>query len=437
MNDCGVMLFVQGQLNAFVSCMILQKYYKLFFQEHGKNVLKFVMWLAYYAWQTTIVLLSFSMQWHIDFVIKILLVLVIGITSYKGAVNVKVWLSVALCTIWILVEFMVLLILFAIRKYPNTEYGILKGAVLSKIVLISAIIFLYKVVGAKNSDRNVDTFQSIILFLIPLGSMIVVVDIFYLATNWHSTTDIVVKLLATIIMLIINLGAIKVHFELSAKMELTRINTIYNQQLRVYDSYIKKTESDFLKKQKSKHDVKQHFVYLLSLMDSGNIKQGIVYIKQLMKIETDTKKVVQSGNFAIDSIINFKTTIAMKYKIVFTTKINIPIRMVINEVDFCVVLGNILDNAIEANKKGKDSKYIKLTIQWDSGNIYIGMVNTYNEVLRVSREGEFATTKKDKHMHGIGLKSVKKIVEKYDGMLKCSYNENEFITKILMYNKEK
>ena len=102
-----------------------------------------------------------------------------------------------------------------------------------------------------------------------------------------------------------------------------------------------------------------------------------------------------------------------------------------------VLLGNLMDNAIEANKKNQGQKYIKLTIKGDSRNEktwIIKIMNPYETAIKRSNNGEYITSKEDKRMHGYGLKSIKQIVEKHKGEIKIEDSENIFKVSIMLFD---
>lgn len=93
-----------------------------------------------------------------------------------------------------------------------------------------------------------------------------------------------------------------------------------------------------------------------------------------------------------------------------------------------------MDNAIEAvNRIETDvKKYIYMDIDFEMGSLWICIKNSYDNKLYV-QENRFVTWKKDKTMHGIGLQSTESIVQKYNGLMEFSMEENLFVVDILLY----
>ena len=434
MNPYEALGLIQGPLNALLSCAILWKYYKLFFETCNQGIASIITWIAYYTWQVANTITTYNRQRYVDLFTRVVFILVLGIVSYKGAIGAKVLFSLTLSVMWVLVELLATLILVSINEYLNIGI-IIRGASLSKILLAGVIVLLYKIVDGKNNERGIKLSLNIILFLIPLGS-IVVVEIFYLMNSWNSKESMILKLVTTAMMLAVNVGAIKMYFAFSTQTNLKRLNIAYHQQLSLYDSYIKEAKKDFFESQKFNHDVKQQFIYLLGLMKKSEINKGMAYIQQLLGTKLNVNESVQTGHFAIDSIVSFEAAKAMQNKIEFVHDISVPINMNINNMDACALLGNLLDNAIEANENAVGSKYIILTIKWDNENIFVKVVNTYYKPIKTAKNGRLITNKRDKKAHGIGCMSIEDIVKKYNGMLRYIYDEKEFVTEILLYGTE-
>jgi len=117
------------------------------------------------------------------------------------------------------------------------------------------------------------------------------------------------------------------------------------------------------------------------------------------------------------------------------THIEIPYEFDFNDADICVILGNCLDNSIEAVKNIKNSrqKIIFLEFIYRKNSLALKITNPFCGNRTKDRYGDFITTKKHPENHGIGLISVKKAVKKYNGLVNISTDNNIFCVQILMY----
>ena len=131
---------------------------------------------------------------------------------------------------------------------------------------------------------------------------------------------------------------------------------------------------------------------------------------------SNTEKVSNSGNSTVDAIINFKYTTAKEYGINFRLKVFIPNELPIEQSDVGVVLGNAIDNAIEAVRKCKSSKkVIEISMGVKKEAWIIVIKNPYEKEIKRDRNGNILSTKTKEYRRGYGLKSIERIVEKYQG----------------------
>lgn len=105
--------------------------------------------------------------------------------------------------------------------------------------------------------------------------------------------------------------------------------------------------------------------------------------------------------------------------------------------DISLILGNILENAVEAAERNESNKYVYLRMRFDRGNLIINLENTYKGTLIKGKTKKLITTKSDVENHGIGLESVYRTAEKYDGMIFIDDTRREyFLIRVVLYGQE-
>ena len=103
-----------------------------------------------------------------------------------------------------------------------------------------------------------------------------------------------------------------------------------------------------------------------------------------------------------------------------------------------LIIGNLLENAVEGADKAEGKKYIRLTMKYDRNNLLITVENSYKGELVKWKGGELRTTKADVSNHGIGLPSVRRAAEKYQGVLTIDDTLPEyFCARVVLYGKIK
>ena len=135
----------------------------------------------------------------------------------------------------------------------------------------------------------------------------------------------------------------------------------------------------------------------------------------------------------IDSVINYKLSQAEKQGCNIQTEISLPDIIHIEDDDLVVVIGNLLDNAMEAVRELKENKYIQVKIKYDRECLVVKIVNSFDGKIMIKR-GKIQTRKENREFHGIGLQSVKNVVDKYQGDLQYEYKDNRFSVVVLIYS---
>ena len=111
-------------------------------------------------------------------------------------------------------------------------------------------------------------------------------------------------------------------------------------------------------------------------------------------------------------------------------KATVPEELTVSDIDLCVVIGNLIDNAVEACEKVEaEKRFIRLYIGILRRQLYLSVSNATNEVVRKFDE-EYITTKRGNHGHG--LKRINNIVDKYDGYINRKNEPGVFVTEIML-----
>ena len=162
------------------------------------------------------------------------------------------------------------------------------------------------------------------------------------------------------------------------------------------------------------------------------------YVNEIMEeggIKTST--VTNSGNIVIDSLIGYWYVEAKKVGIDFSVNLNIPMEMPFRGADICLILGNLLENAVEAAQKAEGKKYIRLHMKYDKNNLLLFVENNYKGVLIKTKDKRLKSTKTDAENHGVGLSSVYRIAAKYHGVVTIDDDvANRFLIRVVLYGKQ-
>ncbi len=179
-----------------------------------------------------------------------------------------------------------------------------------------------------------------------------------------------------------------------------------------------------------RHDYHNHIQALIALTDENNTEIK----KYLLNLNDDLTKVdyiLKTGNIMVDAILNSKISLATSKEIYVNAKANVPKNIKILDIDLCVIIGNLIDNAITASLNlDKEDRIIRIFIGVLKNQLYISIANsTSNNIIK---EGAKYISTKNEMNHGFGILRVDKIVEKYSGYINRQHEEDFFVTEILL-----
>jgi len=180
------------------------------------------------------------------------------------------------------------------------------------------------------------------------------------------------------------------------------------------------------------HDLHNHLEIIRSGIKQGKTDEALQYLDELQEPIRNITRTVWTGDEAIDYLINSKLAVMKEENIVTKVNIEFPPNTNIRSADLTAVIGNLLDNALEAVRACAENRFINLTIRRINHMLIIKVENSYaNEP--VLKNGVPETIKEDKTHHGWGLRSVRAAAEQYDGTLETSFKENTFRAVVTLF----
>ena len=185
------------------------------------------------------------------------------------------------------------------------------------------------------------------------------------------------------------------------------------------------------------HDSVHQDVLILKYLENGKYREAQMYFEKKIAATKKKSKNRYTGIEVLNLMLNYEIEQAEEK----TIRVNCAVEAYlcpVDETELCIIMGNLFDNAIEAVKDLPDEqRQIDFAIQNPNGIFRIEILNPY-EGERRKIEHHYLTTKKENtEMHGLGLMSVQKIVEKYDGLIEISDEDNVFKVVITFYGEER
>lgn len=179
-----------------------------------------------------------------------------------------------------------------------------------------------------------------------------------------------------------------------------------------------------------RHDYHNHMQTLKAYLSMNQIEEIGKYLDHLEEDLDSIDIAIRTGNTSVNAILSSKISIAQKMAINVNCKATVPGELKITDVHLCAIIGNLLDNAIEACQKIQSpNRFIRVYIGTFKQQLYISVQNS-TESTRRKKLTELITSKKGEH--GLGLKRVDKIVAQYDGFVNRKNEPGIFATEIML-----
>lgn len=267
--------------------------------------------------------------------------------------------------------------------------------------------------------------------MIPAGSIYIAFNVFF------DRNDRLSSMIIMSILLLFNVIIFEIYIKASEVFMHEKERTVYAQQVEIISENTieqKKMLEDF---HEEKHNLINELVALKGSIENDDKERAIRNLNKIIHNCSNTEKVSNSGNSTVDAIINLKYTTARENGIDFRLKVFIPDELPIEQCDIGVVLGNAIDNAIEAVKKCKNSKkIIEISMGVKKEAWIIVIKNPFEKEIKRDRNGKILSTKIKEYRRGYGLKSIEQIVEKYQGEVIIDTENGRFsLTMVLNFRE--
>ena len=333
----------------------------------------------------------------------------------------RLWVSLVLFCLDMVNSLIVFFIFGDMAKFQQP-------AIQALMMLICTTIISHISYPPEAKEIAFDRRQTFLLLVIPAMSVIV------LSVLMLGESEKIFAILISGCMLIINISVFYLYNIVTENYIHLRDNDIYKQQTYAYQNQLEVIMESGNRVRALRHDMKKHILALQVLVQRKDAEETNKYLDSMKNFMTNPEEYVKTGNDTVDSLLNYKIQKANEVLNVVETKISIPEQLRLRSFDLNVLLGNLLDNAIDASMQTEDKK-LKITITLEKEILFLNIRNSCQRIAGRRRDF-FETTKEDKVNHGIGLENVRRIVKKYHGDIAFLYENDSLETDVMMYVKE-
>mgnify|MGYP000410403835 FL=1 len=180
-----------------------------------------------------------------------------------------------------------------------------------------------------------------------------------------------------------------------------------------------------------RHDYRNHIQTMKVLAAEGDLDALKKYLDKLDEDLNTVDVVVKTGNKMTDAILNSKISLAKSKGINVIADAKVPVELKMSDIDLCIVIGNLFDNAIEASLAlPEEERLIRLYMDIKNTQLYMCLTN-FTSVKKLKKQGgRYVTTKGEGH--GFGLVRVDDIIERYGGYISRNSEDGAFTTEIML-----
>lgn len=191
--------------------------------------------------------------------------------------------------------------------------------------------------------------------------------------------------------------------------------------------YYAEVENMYTKMRGWRHDYRHHIQAMKVHAANGEFGEIVSYLDMLDDDLTNVETVIKTGNRMTDAILNSKLSLAAERQISVKADAAIPVSLTTSELDLCIVIGNLMDNAMEACMElPPDQRLIRIYMEMKGNYLYFVLTNTAGG----KKKQNFRTAKGEGH--GLGISRVDAIVKKYGGYVTRASEDGAFSTEILL-----
>ncbi len=388
----------------------------VFFQERSRSrKLEAALYTAYFAINSGAYLLFHN--WAITLASNILPFFAITFLYKEGMIR-RVLNVAAIYAITMGCDVLVM----TLQNMMHIESAVFSEGFATSLVIIAAADLSNKCLHMKKDilGRTPAMYYVTLLF-VPLGSIFIA----YFAAKGLNA----VSLITAVILLLINIDIFYLYDNVIDLFSERCEREVMESQNKAIQNQLDVVQQSQLRIRCLKHDMDNHLLRLKELIEKEKYAEALEYLETVKSSTAADKKLIDSGNDLIDSMLNYKLArlhdnIEQKYDIV------VPKDLSFTEFDLNVIIGNLADNVLEALDQlpADEPKKLEISIRYKQGYLKVYFGNTFDGIMP-----EDGSRKRDHDNHGLGLKSVERIVHKYGGDMRAKVSDNWYEISLIMY----
>lgn len=302
---------------------------------------------------------------------------------------------------------------------------------LGKMFLYFCVLIIKKKFGKKSTEMLVDSEWLKFLFF-PVFTIIIMVAMFSVFGYAETTGQIYLLFIIAFGMAGMNIVEFYLINDIIEREIKLHENKIFQIQVKNQTEMYRSISENFDSQKRKTHEYKNQIICIESLLGKKKYPELEEYVKEIYGHLDKELDAINTNNVIVNAILNTKYQEADAKGIVFVFRVNDLSQIRLKDEDVVTILSNLLNNAIEACEKCDDKRIIKLKFVNEDDMVIIAVKNTFNHQIYYEN-GEIKTSKITRtEEHGIGIKNIIKVIERYNGSYIIEDSKNEFYFSIII-----
>jgi signal transduction histidine kinase len=405
-----------------------------------KSNVKRIANIIYIAVSVLIIGLAYQYNLSIVLVVVNIIIRIIYTRFFNGKVKLKIFYVSIYYIITVLSEVVSIILvslLFKVNMQQVQSVGYLN--IITQVIYATILLILAFILSNIKAFKNINmpTKYWALLLSAPVSGFTI-----FLVIDLHmdiSTTDYRYLILFCMMIVSTIYTYILIGFlfnKLSAVFKNRNLDSLLDQQKNYQLKFYENMRASDKEIRNVRHDLNNHLQCTYDLLMTNRFDDAKSYIETVSNAVQINNRIINTGNVVFDSILNAKIGIIKNVGIDFDYSIEIPAGIKIDPMDVCVILGNSIDNAIEACSRIKDgsARQISLIATYRNKGLIFSIKNTADSGSLVKKGDVYISSKNNPSEHGIGISNINRTAEKYNGIVVINNKANMFELSAALYN---
>lgn len=365
--------------------------------------------------------------------IPILIYFIYALIFLKGSVGAKLWIAFFAELITYMTGVAANLLLCNIIGYDPADMITVFNAtrVIGVVISKVALFYITRIILSNRYAHSLSKYKWLMLLVMPAVSLISMGALMKAALNTPAITPYITVGLSCIV--VADMMTYWFYIVMNKEYENAVAAKLLQQQNEALRQSIADKEAFVGEMKKVRHDIKNQLLTAMHYADAGRCDEIKAYLRSLTdNYLPNVFNYVNTGNGALDAVVNSKVAVCNRSGIFVQVSVMQGTAVNILPEEIAVLFGNLLDNAIEAAKLTEE-KRVGLDLKEHGEYLLIEVTNSIKDSV-LKKNCELETTKPDKELHGIGLRSVRDVVKRHNGTVRFYEEGNEFCCHIMLEN---